>query len=144
VQLCAHDFCETFSPRNQRAEAPLVFPDQTAPGGLDVRTAVDMLNGVWTFVFLASFAAALRWRWRAFSIAPIFALLTALAAPLLSQAAAGQPVSFAGPDDVIAYLIAAFYPAIAFILTGVTAVVLGLITRVLVRALQPSPMPDRG
>ena len=122
----------------------MVFPDQMAPGALDIRTAVDMLNSVWTFVFLLSFAAALRWRWRAFSIAPIFALITALAAPLLSQAAAGQPIVFAGTDDVIDYLMAAFYPAIAFILTGVTAVVLGLISRVLVRALQPAPMLDRG
>jgi hypothetical protein len=122
----------------------LVFLDQMAPGALDIRTAVDTLNGVWTFVFLISFAAALRWRWRAFSIVPTFALVTALAAPLLSQAAAGQPIAFAGKDDVIGYLIAAFYPAVAFILTGFTAVVLGLISRVLVRALQPSPMLDRG
>lgn len=122
----------------------MVFPDQIASSALDIRTAVDTLNGVWTFVFLISFAAALRWRWRAFGIVPTFALITALAAPLLSQVAGGQPIAIGGRDDVIAYLIAAFYPAIAFILTGFTAVVLGLISRVLVRALQPAPMLDRG
>lgn len=122
----------------------MVFPDPIAPGALDIRSAVDTLNGVWTFIFLLSFAAALRWRWRAFSIVPTFALVTALAAPMLSQAAAGQPIAFAGKDDIVAYLMAAFYPAIAFILTGFTAVVLGLVSRVLVRALQPAPMLDRG
>lgn len=116
----------------------MVFPDQIALSANDVRNAVETLYGVWTFVFLICFAATLRWRWRAFRIAPLFALVSALATPALSQVATGQPFAFSGPSDGIAYLMTAFYPAVVFVLTAFIAVVLGLISRVLVRALQPA------
>lgn len=116
-----------------------MFPDQIAPGAPDIRQAVATLYGVWTFVFVMSFGAALRLRWRAFRIAPFVALLAALFTPVFSAIATGQTVSISQPSDAIDYLILAFYPAVAFVLTAFAAVTLGLISRILARALQPAP-----